>query len=157
LKRDLSTDPAYAMSDAYHGLFDLAGRLQARAAAVVVSDLETVNAHWFYRLIQPVLELDFDLVTPCYSHRRFEGLLNSGLVAPFKRAMYGRRVQHPLGPDFAFSGKLSAHLLTKFAKDRTTARGRSLASITVDAVCDGFEICQANVGDRRYPAPDWMN
>ena len=155
LKRDLSVDPSYAVSEAYHSLFSVGEFLHARAMAVIVSDLETVTSQWIYRLIRPVLELDFDLVTPVYSHARCEGLLNSGIIAPFSRALYGRQLHHPLGPDFAFSSRFCTHLLTKIGKGR--AHARSLASIAVDAICDGFEICQANVGARRYPTVDWMN
>ncbi len=153
LKRDLTIDPAFALNDAFLSLLAVGDFLHARAAAVVVSDLDTITPQWIYRLIRPVLELDFDLVTPCYSHARFDGLLNTGIVAPFTRALYGRQIQHPLGPDFAFSGKFSANLLAKSSKKHP----RSLASIAIDAICDGFEICQARVGERRYAPIDWMN
>lgn len=153
LKRDLSVDPAFALNDAYLSLLAVSDFLHARASAVIVSDLDNITPQWIYRLIRPVVELDFDLVTPCYSHARFEGLLNTGIVSPLTRALYGRQIQHPLGPDFAFSGKFAASLLAKGSKKHP----RSLASISVDAICDGFEICQALVGERRYPPVDWMN
>jgi hypothetical protein len=157
LKQDTQADSAHALMGAFHNLFTVAEFLHARATAVIVSQLETVTPQWIYRLIRPVLELDFDLVTPCYSHARFEGLLNSGVVAPFTRALYGKQIQHPLGPDFAFSKKFGAHMLSEAGKSRNGVLGRSLASISVDAACDGFEICQAHVGERRYPPPDWLN
>src|SRR5262249_37370029 len=61
-----------------------------------------------------------------------------------------------VGTDFAFSSKFTSHLLAKKAKTKN-GHSRSLASIAVDAACDGFEICQAHVGERRYPSADWMN
>jgi hypothetical protein len=157
LRQDLSADPAHAISDAFHNLFAVAQSLHGRAVCAIVSDLENVDSQWFYSLIRPVIELDFDLVVPCYSHGKFNGLLNSGIVSPFTRALYGKQLQHPLGPDFAFSGKFVSHLLSKNIKSRNGAHTRSLASIAVDAACDGFEICQAAVGQRRYPPTDWMN
>jgi hypothetical protein len=157
LKSDLAADPAYALNDAFLSLFTVGEYLHARAAAVIISDLAAVTPPWVYRLIRPVLELDFDLVTPCYSHGKFDGLLNSSIVSPFERALYGKQIQHPLGPDFAFSGKFAGHLLSKATTNKTAAQTRSLASITTDAACDGFEICQAHLGERRYPPTDWMN
>lgn len=157
LKQDAGADPARAIVDAFHGLFTLGEYFHARAAAVIVSQVETVTPQWIYRLIRPVLELDFDLVTPCYSHGRYEGLLNSGMIAPFTRALYGKQIQHPLGPDFAFSAKFAAHLLSKIPRNRGPLHARSLASISADAASDGFEICQAHVGERRYPPVDWSN
>ena len=149
-----TADPAQAMRAACDTAFAVATNLGARAAAVIVSDLDAVTSQWIYRLVRPVLELDFDLVTPCYTHARFEGLINSAIVAPLTRALYGRRIEHPLGPDFGVSGRLARH----FVENAPAAREpRSLASLAVDAVSQGFEICQANVGVRRYPATDWMN
>jgi hypothetical protein len=153
LKRDLSIDPAFALSDAYHGLLAVAGVVHARSSAVLVSGIETLTPLWIYQLIRPVLELDFDLVTPSYSHPRFAGMVNTGIVAPLTRALYGRQIEHPLGPDFAFSGKFAGHLLSKHSKRHP----RSLASISIDAICDGFEVCQSHVGERTYPPVDWMN
>lgn len=155
-RSETGIDGAQRISDAYQSLFVVSRNLAARVTAVVVSDLETVTPQWISRLIHPALDLEFDLVTPCYAHSRFEGLLNSGIVSPFTRALYGKRIQHPLGPDFGLSQRLVNRLLLNAAAHQA-ARTRSLASITVDAVCDGFEVCEANVGPRRYPGTDWMN
>jgi hypothetical protein len=147
-------DPGQAMRAACDTAFAVATNLGARAAAVIASDLDGVTSEWIYRLVRPVLELDFDLVTPCYAHSRFEGLINSAIVAPLTRALYGRRMDHPLGPDFGVSGRLARHFveITPAARDP-----RSLASLAVEAVSQGFEVCQANVGVRHYPPTDWMN
>ena len=154
---DLAPDPAQSISAAYQALFAVSQSLGARAVSAIVSDLDSVTPQWFYRLVQPVLELDFDLVAPCYTHRPMEGLLNGGIVAPLTSALYGKQIQHPLGPDFGFSGRFIQHFLTAQTGSRAAPHPRSLASIAVDAICDGFEICQTHVGVRRYPPADWMN
>jgi glucosylglycerate synthase len=147
-------DPLKIINDAYHAVFTVGQNLRARAVVVLVSDVESITPQWIYGLARPVLELDFDLVTPCYEHAPFEGLVTAGIVTPLTRALYGRRVRHPLGPDFGFSGRLIERLLDA-ANPRT--HPRSIASLAVDAICDGFEICEANVGVRRYPPVDWSN
>jgi hypothetical protein len=147
---------ANRISAAYQSLLVVSRNLGARVMAVVFSDLETVTPEWISRLIHPALDLEFDLITPCYTHSRFEGLLNSSMVSPLTRALYGKRVQHPLGPDFGLSQRLVNRLLLNASANQNT-RTRSLASMTVDAVCDGFEVCEANVGARRYPETDWVN
>jgi hypothetical protein len=157
LRQDYSADPTYSISDSYHGLFAVGESLHAKAACVILSDLESVTADWMYSLVRPALELNFDLVTPCYSHGRYEGLLNSGMIAPFTRALYGKQIEHPLGPDFAFSSRLLSHFVAKASRARNGTRSRSLAAIMADAACDGFEICQAGVGARHYPSTDWNN
>jgi glucosylglycerate synthase len=148
------SDPAQTMRTASDRVFAMAANLNARAVALIVSDLDSVTPQWIYQLARPVLELDFDLVTPCYAHARFEGLLNSAIVAPLTRALYGRRIYHPLGPDFGVSGRLA-----KYCAERAPAprEPRPQGSLAVEAVVRGFEVCQANVGVRHYPATDWMN
>ena len=148
----VAADPAQAMRAASDTAFSIATNLGTRAIAVIVSDLENVTSQWIYSLVRPVLERDFDLVTPCYAHSKFEGLLNSAIVAPLTRALYGRRVEHPLGPDFGVSGRLARHLT-----ETAQAGPREPRSLAVEAVSQGFEVCQANVGVRHYPAADWTN
>ena len=150
-----SPDPAQSIAAAYRSLIAVGNSLGAKAVGAIVSDLESINADWLYRLLQPVLQLDFDLVAPCYGHRPLEGLLNGAILAPFTSALYGKQIQHPLGPDFAFSRRLIEHLAASTPKPPHPPR--SLASLAVEAICNGFEICQAYVGVRRYPPPDWMN
>jgi hypothetical protein len=156
LSFEQSSESVLSFSSAYHSVFTVAGNLGARGCAVIASDLARVTPEWIYRLTQPLIELDFDLVTPAYTRRKFEGLLNSSIVAPLTRALYGKQIQHPLGPDFGFSGRL----VRKFLGDSTPEaprKPRPLTSLTVDAVCDGFEVCQAHLGNRLYPPTDWLN
>ena len=110
--------------------------LGVRACAFITPEFEELAA-----LIRPVLELGFDVVTPCYDHHKFEGLINSSIVAPLTCALYGRRIQHPLGPDFAMSARALEHRGTR----------------PIDAIVAGLEICQAHVGPRMYPPTDWTN
>jgi glucosylglycerate synthase len=150
-------DPAKNIRAAYQAVFSVAKNLRARAVVILVSDLESITSQWIYGMARPALELDFDLVTPCYTHGQSEGLLNSGIVAPLTRALYGRRIQHPLGPDFGFSGRFIDRLLGITPSVTSRTHPSSLAALAVDAICEGFEICEANVGVRHYPATDWMN
>ena len=96
---------------------------------------------------------------PCYSHGKFEGLLNNSLISPLTRSLYGTRIQNPMGPDLGISRRLFQRIIgpeqsTKSAANRTHRARRSIAP---DAVCGGFKICQAHVGVRIYPPIDWSN
>jgi hypothetical protein len=144
------------ISGAYRALFTVSETLGANACTIVAADSKTVTPLWISRLFQPVLDLNFDLVTPCYTHQKFEGLLNSSIVSPLTRALYGKQIQHPMGPDFAFSGRLLHRLLGGESKVQTAGRARSLVSLVTEAV-EGFEVCQAYVGVRNYPPGDWTN
>ena len=59
-----------SISRAYRTVFAIGGKLGARACAVVASPPETATRQWIYKLVQPVLDLGFDLVAPCYTFCR---------------------------------------------------------------------------------------
>ena len=149
--------PAQSIEGAYRAVFAAGEKLGARACGVIASNLDTLTSKWIYRLIQPVLQLDFDLVTPCYADRTFEGLLNSSIISPLMRALYGKRIRHPMGPDFGFSGRLLHRFLGIVSGARAASRVRPLTWFATEAICGGFQVCQAHVGIRVHPPTDWMN
>ena len=98
------------------------------------------------------MEDKFDLVAPCYARHPFEGLINRAIIYPLFRALYGKRVRNPLGPDFGISRGLV---------DRMAAAAKSkmhpLASLTAEAATSGAKICQSHLGPRVSAIPDWTN
>jgi glucosylglycerate synthase len=150
-----SDAPVESVTDVYRSVLSAGARLGARACCVVASSLETVTSQWFYLLTQPVLELGFDLVTPCYAHHRSEGLLNASIISPLHRALYGHQLQNPMGPDLGFSqraaGQVSRNSNVKSGSDQP------LVALTPAAAGAGLKICQAYLGTRLYPPADWSN
>jgi len=100
------------------------------------------------------LEGGFDLAAPHYARRKFEGLLNSSIISPLIRCLYGKRIQNPLGPDLGFSRALFEVL---GGNDRTALRVHPLASLTPIAICDQLRVCQVHVSHRILPPTDWTN
>ena len=143
--------------DAAHRTFTVGQSLGARACSVIVSDLETVTPQWIHWLVQPALELDFDLVAPCYTHHKFENLLNSGILSPLTRALFGRRIAYPLGPDLGFSARLLQQLRQNSSDTRRAESSRPLEACAIEAMCGGFEVCQAYIGPRVITPVDWLN
>lgn len=147
-----SLSAAQNISGAYRVIWRISDELGARGCGVLISGVENLTPQWIYQLIQPVLERNFDLVTPYYVHRKFDAMLNSAILYPLTRAIYGKQVQNPLGPDFGFSAPLVQHLLrVDLAKSRT-AGGNDLLLIEPTAVLAKLKICQSVLGTRTYPA-----
>jgi hypothetical protein len=96
--------PWLVPSAVYEGIFRLADRRHATACVVLHPDLAALTPQAIARLATPVLKGECDLTMPIYPVERFEGLVNFGILEPLSRALYGRRVQSPLGIDFAISG-----------------------------------------------------
>ena len=146
------SSPAQTLGDSFRAVFDATLKLGASACAIVASDLSTVTADWIAQLLQPALEEQYDLIAPCYARHPFEGMINRGMVYPLMRALYGKQIRNPLGPDFGLSSALAERIVG-------APRGRvhPLASLAPEAVTNGMRICQSHLGVRVYPAPDWTN
>ena len=119
--------PQQTISNAYRKIFAVGSKLGVRACGVIASRPQTVTPGWIYRLVQPVLDLGFDLVAPCYTREKMEGLLNRSILSPLHRSLYGEQLQNPMGPDFGLSGKLLQRVLGQDSA-RRGGLNQSLAS-----------------------------
>ena len=158
LAPDLAGTPMQSISVACRSLFAVTEKMGARACCLVASDMESELPQWVCKLIQPLLESDLDLVVPYYAPRKLQGLLNTSIVYPLTRCLFGKRIHNPLGPDVGVSRRLAQKIL---GNNRNSNAGSSqshpLASLTPAAVCDNLQICQVHVGARVYPPTDWLN
>ena len=134
--------PGQNPAEAYRSVFRLSQRLGARACALVGSDPAQLPPDALCRLVAPVVEQGFDLITPLYLRRRFEGLLLSAVVAPLIRALYGRRILFPVGADLGLSGRMVERQLT------LPSAGRDGIPVWLpsDALSAGFQVGQAQLG-----------
>ena len=95
---------------------------------------------------------------PYYARHKFEGLLNSSIISPLMRCLYGKRIHNPMGPDLGVSRRLFQKMLvTDLNAGVKGNRVHPLASLAPAALCDNLQICEVHVGARVYPPTDWMN
>jgi hypothetical protein len=86
---------------------------------------------------------------------KFDGLLNSSILAPLTRALYGKRVRFPLAPDFCLSAEMLPEL--EMALQRTTAQGQDLFWPATEAAMRDRRICQVHVDTRHLPPADGVD
>ena len=158
LAPDPAGTPMQSISVACQSLFAVTEKMGARACCLVASEMESVMPQWVCQLVQPLLESDFDLVVPYFAPRKLQGLLNSSIVYPLTRSLYGKRIHNPLGPDVGVSRRLAQKILENTRNANAgSIQTHPLASLTPAAVCDNLQICQVRVGARLYPPMDWVN
>jgi glucosylglycerate synthase len=143
---------AQSLGDSFRATFDIALKLNSRACAVVASDLSTSTADWVGMLLQPVIEEQFDLVAPCYARHPFEGMISRAIAYPLVRALYGKRIRNPLGPDFGISSRLLSRV-----SEAPRGRLHSLPSLAAEAITNAMPVCQSHLGTRIYSMPDVTN
>jgi hypothetical protein len=150
--------PVVGMSAAYQSVFAASEKFGARACCVIASGLETATPGWVRELAQPLVERDLDLVVPRYARRKFEGLLNSSIISPLMRCLYGKRIHYPMGPDLGISRRLFQKMLgTERGAGVGGNRVHSLASVAPAALCENLQVSEVHLAARIYPPTDWMN
>jgi glycosyltransferase involved in cell wall biosynthesis len=156
--------PVHKIVTPYHGLpgkgsafrtiFMAADSLQAKACAVVDSDLRSITPEWMELLLRPIYEEGFDYVAPLYARHKFDGTITNSIVYPLTRALYGKRIRQPIGGDFGFSGKLAKHYLTQEVWETDVARFGIDIWMTTLAVTGGYKVCQSYLGAKIHDAKD---
>jgi glycosyltransferase involved in cell wall biosynthesis len=139
---------------AFRAIFAVAAGLNAKACAVFDADLRSVSPEWVDRLVSPVLYHGYDMVAPVYARHKFDGTITNGVAFPITTALYGHRVRQPIGGDFGFSGRLAGHWAGKKVWDTDVARFGVDIWMTTVAMCEGFKVCQAQLGAKLHDPKD---
>ena len=139
---------------AFRSVFEVASALQAKACAVIDSDLRSITPEWIELLVKPVLTEGFDYVSPLYHRHKFDGTITNSIVYPLTRALYGKRIRQPIGGDFGLSGKVAEFYLGQDVWDSDVARFGVDIWMTTTAIANGFKVAQSFLGAKIHDPKD---
>src|SRR5947208_8510379 len=139
---------------AFRTIFEIARRLNAKACAVVDSDLRSITPEWVELLIRPVLGEGYDYVAPYYLRHKYDGTITNSIVYPLTRCLYGQRIRQPIGGDFGFSGALAAHYMDQHVWESDVAGFGIDIWMTTEAVASGARVCQSFLGAKIHNPKD---
>jgi hypothetical protein len=143
-----ATSASPANGIAFRTILAAAELLRAKACVVISPESANIEPAWLSKLLRPVYDDGFDLVTPTYSRHKFEGLLITNLLYPMTRALYGLRIREAYAPEFGFSGRLGTQFLGQNVwNDRTEGAGVELR-LTLAAITGKYRICQSFLGEK---------
>lgn len=125
--------------------------LRAKACVVVSPDSTTIEPDWLQRLVRPVYQDNFDLVSPIYRRQKFEGVLMRNLLYPMTRAIYGYGIREPYASEFAISGRLATDFLSKEIWHDDRGRIGPEISLTITAITGKYRVCQSFLGTKAQP------
>jgi hypothetical protein len=155
---------AHRLSFPYHGVpgkgsafrlvFQMARQLDAKACAVVDSDLRSITPEWIDALLRPVLFAGFDFVAPYYQRHKYDGTITNSIVYPLTRMLYGLSVRQPIGGEFGLSARLIQRYLGRDDWETETARFGIDIWMTTIAIAEGFRVCQSFLGAKLHDAKD---
>lgn len=157
-------EPVFTIATPYHGIpgkgsafrtiFEIADSLNVKFCAVVDSDLQSITPEWIDLLIKPLIDGNYDYVTPLYHRHKYDGTITNSIIYPLTRALYGMRVRQPIGGDFGFSGELARFYLAKDVWETDVARYGIDIWMTTTAVANNFKICQSFLGAKIHDPKD---
>jgi hypothetical protein len=110
----------------------------------------SVEDEWMSKLLRPILNDGFDLVTPTYRRHKFEGVLITNLLYPMTRALYGLRLREPYAQEFGFSGRLGGEFLPQNVWDDGTEGTGIELRFTLSAITAQHRICQSFLGQKDH-------
>ena len=134
-------------TEALDATFAVARTLGARVCAIIDAELKTPTPDWVERLAAPVLDHSIDLVAPFYLRHKFDGMIHTGIVYPFTRALWGKRVRQALGADLAFSRRLIEYYASREKPEGQVSTPMDPWS-AVPAIVGGYQIGQVFLGPR---------
>lgn len=139
---------------AFRTIFELSDAVNAKACAVVDSDLRSITPEWIELLIKPVIDGGFDYVAPLYHRHKYDGTITNSIIYPLTRALYGKQVRQPIGGDFGFSGRLAKFYLTRDVWETDVARYGIDIWMTTTAIANNFKVCQSFLGAKIHDPKD---
>ncbi|MGA2355807.1 MAG: hypothetical protein ABSG02_15030 [Terriglobales bacterium] len=143
-----ASSPRSASGAAFRTILAAAELLRPKACVVLSPESANIEPDWLSKLLRPIFDDGFDLVTPTYRRHKFEGLLITNLLYPMVRALYGLRIREAYSPEFGFSGRLGSQFLGENAwNDETEGAGVELR-FTLAAITGKYRICQSFLGDK---------
>jgi hypothetical protein len=156
--------PVNRLSFPYHGIpgkgsafrmiFRMAKELNAKAVAVVDSDLRSITPEWIDLLLRPVVFAGYDFVAPYYHRHKYDGTITNSIVYPMTRMLYGSRIRQPIGGEFGVSARLVDRYLERDDWETDVARFGIDIWMTTVAIAEGFRVCQSFLGAKLHDAKD---
>jgi glucosylglycerate synthase len=147
--------PSLTPAGTYQALFAMARELGVSACAVIGYDLAALQSNFLAPVLAPILDNRCELAMPVYAMGKFDGLLNSSILYPLTRALYGRRVRFPLASDFCVSARMIPEL--EIALQRSMQQGQTLFWPATEAALRDRSVCQVYVDTHHTPAADGVD
>ncbi|WP_263374203.1 hypothetical protein [Granulicella aggregans] len=94
-----------------------------------------------------------DLAVPRYATGPREGLVNSALLYPVSRAIFGGQPRFPLALDLGLSRRMVEKLATVAQRFTAASQGDALIWPVAEACSSGYSVIEVEAGARSLPQP----
>jgi hypothetical protein len=141
----------------YVNAHELAQQHGAGMVLLLGAEARSLEPDAIRRMIHAVANQQSDLVMPRYTLPPRAGLVNSAILYPISRALFGAAPRFPLAIDTCFSMRMAERLAVAGRLPRGATEGDGLVWAVSEAVSAGFSITQVDAGPRALPQPTGLD
>jgi glucosylglycerate synthase len=147
----VSASPWILTAPDYLNAYKLAQENHASACVLLGAEAQSLRPEAIRALAKSAVQCD--LTSAHYDLGPREGLVNSAILYPVTRALFGTRPRFPLAIDLGLSLRMAGRLAT--AAQRFTASGQNDAFLwpLSEAASANYTIAEVNIGSRTLPQP----
>lgn len=147
-------EPAMTLTAAdFANAAQLAEKHSARAILVLGPESGSLSRSALHALAQAPLDTATDLAIPCYDLPPNAGLVNSAILYPVTRALFGFSTRFPLAIDLGLSTRMAERLAGTAQRFGSVNQRDVLLWPVNEAAAAGFIVREINVGERALPQP----
>jgi hypothetical protein len=126
---------------------------EARAILMLGPGADSLSASALRDLANAVSDSTFDLAVPHYSIPPNAGLVNSAILYPLTRALFGSRARFPLSLDISFSARMADRLANTAQRFVNLNQSDAILWPVSEAAVSGLSVEEIDVGSRMLPQP----
>ncbi|HMF65802.1 MAG TPA: hypothetical protein VK608_17070 [Edaphobacter sp.] len=146
-----STTPWFLTAADYVNTFKLVQENGASACLLLGAESQSLHPDAIRSLAAAAASTD--LVVSHYNLRPREGLVNSAILYPVTRGLFGSSPRFPLAIDLALSPRMAERLAASAQKFTAASQGDALIWPITEAVIANYSIAEADAGTRTFPQP----
>lgn len=126
-------------------LLEISKKLHAKYVATIDADITTITEKWPKLLLDPIVKNRADFVAPIYTRNRYEGNTTNHFCLPLLYAWFGRKINQPIGGDFAFNRNFIDYIITQQKNNDSFLYGIDIF-LSTHALGGGFRIKEKYLG-----------
>jgi hypothetical protein len=147
----VSATPWMLTASDFLNTYKLAQENQASACVLLGAEAQSLHPEAIRALGKSALQ--WDLTTAHYDLGPREGLVNSAILYPVTRALFGTRPRYPLAIDLGLSLRMAERLATVAQRFTATGQNDALVWPLSEAACANCTIAEVNIGPRTFLQP----
>jgi hypothetical protein len=137
----------------YLNTYKVAEDNRATACLLLGGESQSLAPEAIRGLAAAVVDTNIDLATAHYNLGPREGLVNSAILYPTSRALFGIRSRYPLAIDLGLSLRMTERLAAAAQKSISMGQHDALLWPATEAACANYTITEVEIGPRVLPQP----